>query len=67
MKLCFCISQNASRRVGRIRVSDDMLPLTVKPSQKYEGESGDGDSNLSALEISLTAVGLLATENFSSR
>ena len=48
-------------------MSDDMLPLTVKPSQKYEGESGDRDSNLSVLEISLTAVGLLATKNFSSR
>lgn len=38
LKLCFRISQNTPRRVGWIRVSDNILPLTVQHSQKDEGE-----------------------------
>ena len=70
LRLRFRIYQKTSRGGGWIRVGDDMLPLTVKHSQKDEGEGGDGDLvaiESAVFEISLNAVGLLTTKTISNK
>jgi len=45
-----------------VRVGDDMRPLSMRHSQKEEGESGEGDLvaiESAVLELSLSAVGLV--------
>ncbi|KAL3810854.1 hypothetical protein ACHAXA_005854 [Cyclostephanos tholiformis] len=69
LKLRFRIYQKTSRGGAWIRVGDDMLPLTIKHSQKEESESGDGDLvaiESAVLEISLNGVGMLTTKNISN-
>jgi hypothetical protein len=70
LKLRFRIYQKTSRGGGWIRVGDDMLPLTIKHSQKDEGDGGDGDRiaiESAVLEIGLNSVGLLTTKNISNK
>jgi hypothetical protein len=70
LKLRFRIYQKTSRGGDWIRVGDDMLPLTIKHSQKDEGKDGDGDRiaiESAVLEIGLNSVGLLTTKNISNK
>jgi hypothetical protein len=64
LQLRFRVLQKSCRDGGWIRVGDDMRPLSMEPSQKDEGESGEDHFvaiESAVLELNLSSVGLLST------
>jgi len=64
LRLRFRVFQRTARGGEWVRVGDDMRPLSMRHSQKEEGEDGEGDFvaiESAVLELGLSAVGTITT------